>query len=57
MSDNLQNRWLYSFDAEADTVARWPAVSAVVRKELEDRNITPLFEVGAQPVRIHRLTQ
>ncbi|KAK5263417.1 hypothetical protein LTR96_011178 [Exophiala xenobiotica] len=56
-SIKLRNGWLYPFDAEADTVARWQAVSSVVRKELEDRNITPLFETGAQPVLIHRVSQ
>jgi salicylate hydroxylase len=39
----LQNRWLYPFDAEADTIQRWQEVSAEVMKELQDGRITPRF--------------
>ncbi|OJJ54763.1 hypothetical protein ASPSYDRAFT_1161605 [Aspergillus sydowii CBS 593.65] len=40
----MRNRWLYPFDAEADTLERWDKVATVVEKELRDRKITPLFE-------------
>jgi len=43
---NGQNRWLYPFDAEADTLQRWQVVSAQVSKELEAGHISPLFEVA-----------
>ncbi|KAL4962748.1 uncharacterized protein BDV14DRAFT_210389 [Aspergillus stella-maris] len=39
----MRNRWLYPFDAEADTLQRWKEVATVVEKELEEGNITPLF--------------
>ncbi|KAH6715375.1 salicylate hydroxylase [Leptodontidium sp. 2 PMI_412] len=39
----IKNRWLYPFDAEADTLQRWQEVSALVLKELEAGEITPLF--------------
>jgi len=39
----IKNRWLYPFDAEADTLNRWQEVSAVVTKELEEGQISPLF--------------
>ncbi|KAG4432777.1 hypothetical protein IFR05_011742 [Cadophora sp. M221] len=39
----IKNRWLYPFDAEADTLQRWQEVSALVSKELEAGEITPLF--------------
>ncbi|RDL40260.1 Uncharacterized protein BP5553_00239 [Venustampulla echinocandica] len=41
----IRNRWLYPFDAEADTLQRWNEVSAVVEKELRENKITPLFNV------------
>lgn len=40
----MQNRWLYPFDAEADTLERWNEVAKVVEKELSDGNVTPLFD-------------
>lgn len=40
----IKNRWLYPFDAEADTRERWESISAMVRKELESGVITPLFD-------------
>ena len=39
----MRNRWLYPFDAEADTMMRWQEVSLVVSKELESGDITDLF--------------
>ncbi|CAG8979728.1 hypothetical protein HYALB_00012374, partial [Hymenoscyphus albidus] len=39
----IRNRWLYPFDAEEDTIQRWPEVSAVVEKELSEGKIRPLF--------------
>lgn len=38
-----KNRWLYPFDAEADTLARWSEVSARTQLELASGKITPLF--------------
>ncbi|KAI0119687.1 putative monooxygenase [Daldinia grandis] len=38
----MRNRWLYAFDAEADTMERWDEVSALVSNELETGKITPL---------------
>ncbi|KAI8624940.1 salicylate hydroxylase [Xylariaceae sp. FL1651] len=38
----IRNRWLYAFDAEADTVERWDKVSSLVSRELEVGEITPL---------------
>ena len=43
VDQNFQNRWLYPFDAETDTLQRWQEVSAQVAKELHDGNILPLF--------------
>lgn len=43
VADRIQNRWLYPFDAEADTLRRWQEVSALVTKELQAGEITPLF--------------
>ncbi|PMD43478.1 FAD/NAD(P)-binding domain-containing protein [Hyaloscypha variabilis F] len=43
----MRNRWLYPFDAEADTLQRWQVVSAQVSKELEAGHISPLFEVAS----------
>ncbi|KAI0018141.1 salicylate hydroxylase [Xylariomycetidae sp. FL0641] len=42
-SVKMRNRWLYAFDAEADTLERWEEVAAVVRRELEQGKISPLF--------------
>ncbi|CRG86638.1 hypothetical protein PISL3812_03648 [Talaromyces islandicus] len=39
----IKNRWLYSYDAEADTLARWSEVSARTQLELDSGKITPLF--------------
>ncbi|KAI5867561.1 putative monooxygenase [Durotheca rogersii] len=41
-SIKMRNRWLYAYDAEADTYARWDEVSAQVAEELRTGNITPL---------------
>ncbi|KAK5626941.1 hypothetical protein RRF57_002656 [Xylaria bambusicola] len=38
----IRNRWLYAFDAEADTLERWEEVSNVVSNELRSGKITPL---------------
>ncbi|TGJ78902.1 hypothetical protein E0Z10_g9861 [Xylaria hypoxylon] len=38
----IRNRWLYAFDAEADTLERWEEVSSLVSEELQTGNITPL---------------
>ncbi|KAI0149472.1 salicylate hydroxylase [Xylariaceae sp. FL1272] len=38
----IRNRWLYAFDAEADTIERWDEVSSLVSQELQTGNITPL---------------
>ncbi|KAL4928103.1 uncharacterized protein BDV17DRAFT_291851 [Aspergillus undulatus] len=43
----MRNRWLYPFDAEADTLQRWKEVAALVDKELEEGQITPLFTTAA----------
>ncbi len=43
---NMQNRWLYPYDAEADTMKRWNEVSAVTAEELRKGEIVPLFEGG-----------
>ncbi|KAK6348020.1 hypothetical protein TWF718_005841 [Orbilia javanica] len=47
----MKNRWLYVFDAEADTLAKWDEVSKLVRKELEEGKITPLFDDQTGPSR------
>lgn len=39
----MRNRWLYPFDAEADTMERWPEISAKVEKELRAGELTALF--------------
>lgn len=39
----IKNRWLYPFDAEEDTIQRWPEVSSVVKEELNMGQIRPLF--------------
>ncbi|KAI1152137.1 salicylate hydroxylase [Nemania diffusa] len=38
----IRNRWLYAFDAEADTLERWEEVSSLVSRELQTGNITSL---------------
>lgn len=38
----MRNRWLYSFDAEEDTVQRWNEMSSRVAEELKSGHITPL---------------
>lgn len=38
-----KNRWLYPYDAEEDTKARWGEVSSKVQQELDSGEITPLF--------------
>ncbi|BCS28312.1 uncharacterized protein APUU_61360A [Aspergillus puulaauensis] len=43
----MRNRWLYPFDAETDTLERWNEVANVVEKELNDGNVTPLFDTTA----------
>lgn len=43
ISDQIRNRWLYAFDAEADTVKRWNDVSAKVSEELRTDSVSPLF--------------
>lgn len=44
-SVKIRNRWLYAFDAEADTMQKWHEVSSKVAEELRDGNVTPLFPV------------
>lgn len=44
-SVKIRNRWLYSFDAEADTISRWNQVSSKVTEELRTNNVSPLFSV------------
>ena len=44
-SIKMRNRPLYAFDAEADTMQRWHAVSSAVSEELRTGNISPLFNV------------
>ncbi|KAH9895352.1 salicylate hydroxylase [Xylariomycetidae sp. FL2044] len=41
-SVKMRNRWLYAFDAEADTLERWEEMSTLVAGELEKGQITPL---------------
>ena len=41
----MRNRPLYLFDAEADTLQRWQAVSSQVAEELRSGQISPLFRV------------
>ncbi|CAK7227150.1 hypothetical protein SCUCBS95973_006445 [Sporothrix curviconia] len=51
-SIKIRNRWLYAFDAEADTRERWAEVSAQVAEELSSGKITPLCDT--QPERISK---
>jgi salicylate hydroxylase len=44
-----QNRWLYPYDAEEDTKARWSEVSSKVQQELDSGVITPLFGEDGPP--------
>ncbi|KAL4922118.1 hypothetical protein BDW62DRAFT_207884 [Aspergillus aurantiobrunneus] len=46
----MRNRWLYPFDAEADTLQRWKETATVVEKELRDGHIIPLFTVVPRAV-------
>ena len=39
----MRNRPLYAFDAEADALGRWHAVSLKVAEELRSGDISPLF--------------
>ncbi|KAI1408109.1 putative monooxygenase [Hypoxylon sp. FL1857] len=41
-SVKMRNRWLYAFDAEADTIQRWDEVSSLVAEELRTGKISPL---------------
>ncbi|KAF3763593.1 putative monooxygenase [Cryphonectria parasitica EP155] len=43
-SVKMRNRWLYAYDAEADTTARWDEVSEQVARELAEDQITPLCD-------------
>lgn len=45
-SVKMRNRPLYAFDAEADTLQRWQAISSQVAEELRNGHITPLFKVS-----------
>ncbi|KAI1263507.1 salicylate hydroxylase [Xylariaceae sp. FL1019] len=38
----IRNRWLYAFDAEADTLERWEGISSLVNQELQTGHINPL---------------
>lgn len=51
-SIKIRNRWLYAFDAEADTRERWAEVSAIAAEELRTGNITPLCDT--KPERIDK---
>ncbi|KAL2784527.1 hypothetical protein BJX66DRAFT_329921 [Aspergillus keveii] len=44
----MRNRWLYPFDAEADTIQRWKETAALVEEELEKGQITPLFTISSE---------
>ncbi len=41
-SIKMRNRWLYAFDAEADTLEHWDEVSSLVAEELRTGKISPL---------------
>lgn len=41
-SVKMRNRWLYAYDAEADTIARWDEVSSRVEEELTSGKVEPL---------------
>ncbi|KAJ0117310.1 monooxygenase [Diaporthe amygdali] len=42
-SVKMRNRWLYAYDAEADTISRWKEVSSRVEAELRTGKIEPLY--------------
>ncbi|KAL1873964.1 hypothetical protein Daus18300_003838 [Diaporthe australafricana] len=42
-SVKMRNRWLYAYDAEADTIDRWNETSARVEGELKMGKIEPLY--------------
>lgn len=44
----MRNRWLYAYDAEADTIARWQEVSSRVEEELRSGKIEPLCALAAK---------
>lgn len=50
----MRNRWLYAYDAEADTVARWEEVSFKVGQELRMGKIQPLYTVDPKDASIGR---
>ncbi|KUI56437.1 6-hydroxynicotinate 3-monooxygenase [Cytospora mali] len=43
-SVKMRNRWLYAYDAEADTLEKWEKVSSRVAEELIAGKITPLCD-------------
>ncbi|KAJ4387845.1 hypothetical protein N0V93_008448 [Gnomoniopsis smithogilvyi] len=47
-SVKMRNRWLYAYDAEADTFCRWDEVSATVTRELKEGKIMPLCDTVPQ---------
>lgn len=47
-SVKMRNRWLYKYDAEADTIERWDEVSSQVARELKANKITPLCDTIPQ---------
>ena len=53
-SVKMRNRWLYAYDAEADTVARWEEVSSKVGQELRMGKIEPLYAVDPKGASIGR---
>lgn len=50
-SVKMRNRWLYAYDAEADTRAKWDEISATVARELAADKITPLCDAVPRKVR------
>lgn len=53
-SVKMRNRWLYAYDAEADTVARWEEVSSKVGQELRMGKIEQLYAVDPKGASIRR---
>ncbi|ERS94898.1 hypothetical protein HMPREF1624_08796 [Sporothrix schenckii ATCC 58251] len=49
-SIKIRNRWLYAFDAEADTRERWAEVSAQAAEELRRGKVTPLCDTEPERV-------
>lgn len=49
-SVKIRNRWLYAYDAEADTMERWEEMSKKVAEELRTGEITPLCDVKPNKV-------